>query len=805
MDPLERFFSGQGPGQSTKIDPEVQRQRDEQARKVLNVELQKAQKQFAEAKTPEARERAGADIVSLQRELGRSQGAKIPAAAKPTQDPIEAFFAQAKAPAPAAPAKPGETPPGVIPGWPSPPAAAPAVEPGDEEPKPSFVADILQRYVGPAYRTARQVPAYVKGGLEAGVKIAEQTALLPLMIAEGGGTTPDQQRIARARQALSGYKVGPEGQQILETMGDVLSASKLPPYIATTGGPTVAAVQAGRQAPGMARETMATWKRELEPGKVTQPLSMQEAQAQFAAKQQAKPGSIGAQMAQANPYAGVITGEEYARGIFPQVKLSKTPENVPVTEQAYRAQIANDVLGGTGNVRPGVVTGNESLLRTEYTLAKDPLSGPKGDLLRKQIADEQVAITKYAEDRVKNTGASQTLLSDAERGERINSFYAGPTIEGEPPRSLIAFFKEEENNIYKEARQRFGDNPIKTASVDAVLSDPQFLAGLKFKKIEGVAQGAKELIDLARNVGITDVNTGQFYGPNTIAAWDAVKKANNAGWTQENAAAIRRINTAIDRDIAAAGGGDLLKRADAVHQAKKTLLGSKGIKDIFGEVDPNGVATGKTPFDNIPKRLNQMPVDQWRHIYDVADRLSKGEFRGPTNPKTGEPKFVLKIPESLRLEAEAAKAEILGALAREVYQAGAAKAGVWNQNSVNDTLNARQDKIRYGFPLEEQQAFHKLNYAGYLMPGKHDYEGAALQARRIGLIEQGLEKGGAGVGAATGGYFFGTPGAAVGTYVGTKAGQRAGEKLRETIQAREAKKLVEEMKKTSKLSELLPK
>ena len=39
--------------------------------------------------------------------------------------------------------------------------------------------------------------------------------------------------------------------------------------------------------------------------------------------------------------------------------------------------------------------------------------------------------------------------------------------------------------------------------------------------------------------------------------------------------------------------------------------------------------------------------------------------------------------------AERAKAEIKGSIAREIYQKGAEKVGVWNQNSVNEILNAR--------------------------------------------------------------------------------------------------------------------
>lgn len=534
-----------------------------------------------------------------------------------------------------------------------------------------------------------------------------------------------------------------------------------------------------------------------EPGVMT-PGSVAQMQAQFAAKK----GSVGASMVETNPFSGKITGEETVRGQFPQVKLSKTPQNVPVNEQALRAQIANEVLG-TNQVRPGVVTGNENLLRNEYTLAKRPDAGPSAELLRKQIADEQVALSNYAEKRVQNTGASPTLTTPYERGQSINDFFAGSPIPGEAPSSIRTFFQREKQKMFDEAYQKIGNNPIKSSNVDALLSDPQFKSGLKLSGTESVATGAQELIDLAKTVGFK-TEGGRFFEPNSIGAWDAVRKALNANWSPANAKVIRKINQAIDRDIASAGGGDMLKRADSLHQAEKTIFGSKGIKDVFGVLDSNGVETGKVSFDALPQKLNAMPFNQWKHIYDVSDKMSRGELRGPVDPKTGEPKWILPIPPELQAAAAGTKAEMLGNIAREVQQAGGAKAGVWNQNATNKILNARADKIKYGFPLPEQQAFHKLNYAGYLMPGEHGYEGAALQARRVGMIEGQLEKAGAVAGASIGGFIANAPGAAVGGYLGGKAGARGAEKLATRKAIKEAERRQKEMEKTSKLSDLIP-
>lgn len=100
---------------------------------------------------------------------------------------------------------------------------------------------------------------------------------------------------------------------------------------------------------------------------------------------------VGAASADLNPFPP-LSGEEAARGgssTFPQVKLAKVSGSVPAAEQATRAQIANEILGGdTESVRPGVISGNEDILRSEYTHAKSSENTPAQLLLRQQIARE---------------------------------------------------------------------------------------------------------------------------------------------------------------------------------------------------------------------------------------------------------------------------------------------------------------------------------------------------------------------------------------------------------------------------------
>ena len=609
-----------------------------------------------------------------------------------------------------------------------------------------------------------------------------------------------QEQSENLQRQLSPEIRTPQAQAVLGGLQQAFEASKVPPSMmpelagfAPLAAPAAQqarqavgqAVQAGKQIPGVIGKQLGVGELELQ-----RQFEAKGGQPQSQVQPQAKPGSIGAAKVENNPYAGQITGEESARGQFPQVKLSKTAQDVPVTEQQTRAQIANEILGDTGQVRPGVITGNENLLRNEHTKAKMANPTPEGELYKQQIANEQVALSNYAQKRIENTGASPTLITPYERGQRINDAFAGE--EG-----LAGFFKGEKKKLYDEVTQKVGDNPIQTSNVENLFGDKQFKAGLGLKGNEGVAKAAEDLINHAKTVGFKD-EMGNVYAPNTVGAWTAVQKALNSNWTKDNAGVIKQINQAIERDIGQAGGLDLLKKADSLHQAEKVLFGSKGIKEIFGDIDPNGVQTA-TAFDAIPQKLNSMPLDQWRHIYDTAEKVSKGTISGPIDKATGLPKWTVEVPQELRVSAQSAMNEMRGNLAREIYQAGAAKAGEWNQNAVNKILNARADKIKMAFTPEEQQAFHTLNMGGYLMPGVHSYEGAGQQLRRVGIIEGNLGKLGTTAGAGIGGAIAGPGGAAVGGYLGGKAGMAGSEKLAAKALTKEAQKSQKEMQKASQL------
>jgi muramidase (phage lysozyme) len=530
-------------------------------------------------------------------------------------------------------------------------------------------------------------------------------------------------KIALDFQKEHGYSpTSQKGKEYLQSIGETFknlvetatgSSTSLPPII-----PELAGITAGRYAVGQMENQFAKAKAgPLPSAKVYD----------FPATQTERPmAGVGAAKTEFNPYPA-FTGQETARGEFPQIKAEKMAGDVKPQEQSTRAQIINEI-NPTGRPRTGLITGNENTIRNEYASANSSERTPAGDILKQEIANEQQALPNYAKKIIANTGADQLLPDNEARAMRIRN--ALDTKEG-----LEKDINTAKKEIYEEARQKTGDNPISTASVEGLFNDPQFKAGAGLRGNEGVFKSAEDLINLARTVGFKD-EFGNTFAPNSVGAWDAVKHSLNQGWSPSNSAMIGKINRAIDKDIASAGGSELLKKADAIHKAEKDLFGSKGIKDLLTEEDANGVQTG-IPNEKLMQKLNLMPNAQWKHIYDTLGKAANGEVIG------------ISISPEVKAAARSAQAEMKGAIVRDIYEAGAAKAGEWNPNSVNNKANFYNSKIKHAFDPEEIRQIHTLNVGGYLMPAKSPYEGGGLQLQRVAKLSEKLPIAGRALGAVT--------------------------------------------------------
>jgi hypothetical protein len=837
-DVLEQFLSG-GKTETPTAKPSApsasQYKRDVDAMAVLQDELSKAQKRASSGNQSAAR-----DVESLQKEIAaKNKTLKKSASTEPTaqvaltaqtapvsSDPLEAFLS----------GKPTQAAPSAPVAQPSQPTEPSAQQASIDQPKQGAVRGVVNKLFGQVPSAGQVFSQFQEGKRALGERVAGAVDVLysPVPAIYGAGVQ------ALARTANTPEEAERIGQQAAATidkpMGKAFGITGKPTYQQPLGGITepvakeinrmfnvlgmtpeqisektgipaqdirnmvvigsVALPQAVREAAPVVKQVSQTVAAPIRQAAAELQVQRKggtaaEAQAQFQAMQ-AKPGSVGAAAASDNPYAGKFTGEELGGSeTFPQIKLTKITKDVPVAEQQLRSQLFQEVLPGV-NPRPGVVTGNDNLLRNEHALANMAEPTPLGMKMKEQIANEQIGLSKYAEDRVNATGASKSLINDEQRGQRINDVFHGVDPNDISSASITGYFNQAKKQIYDSAYSKVGDNKINSSNADSFFSNPQVRATFETDGTLNVLEGAKKKIELAKTVGF-ELPDGKIAPPGSVAAFDAVRKSMNSLWSPDKANAIRKINQAIDKDIAAVADPSLYKLGDNIHKLEKSILGSKGINKLFGEVDANGVITSSTPLEKIPTKLNNLPKDQWRHVRDTLNELASGRVR---NAPEGMP----PISPELMQSAKAAVAEIDGALAREVYKAGASNVGEWSSKKANNVMNSVVgQKIVETFPPAEVQNFHKLNVVGQYTPALK-YEGAALQQRRVGLLEKAAPGIGATTGGAIGGYLGEGPmGAAAGAYVGREVGAKyqAGKAARAETKA--VKKMEKEQKKAAEL------
>ena len=487
----------------------------------------------------------------------------------------------------------------------------------------------------------------------------------------------------------------------------------------------------------------------------------------------------GAASVNSNPYP-TLTGQQNVRGgDFPQVKLSQGAGDVSPQEQSVRSYIMNRIIGNEGQpgerLRPGPVAGNEDTMRTEVALAKAANPTPEGMLYRDMFANEQRALTQFSEGLIDRTGAMPNLLNDDMRGQLLNSALYGPE-------SLRSFLAGAKNQIYNEARERQGGNPVELPSFERAINSPQLESTLQIAGLPTFLPGIRSLHEQFKTNGFENPVTGNPIAPGSVDAAMQLHKALNAAYTKDNAPYVGRLKKAIMDDVMQAGGADLYQRGNAIHAAEQNLFNAPGAKSVFGDVNPaTGISEGLSPEKILPK-INSLPLDQYRHIHNIFEDMAAGRVPGAPD---------LQLPPELQAAGAQARKEMAGALLRDIHEKGAGNAGVWNANAANKVMSAYTPKLNMVLDPDVLADIHTLNLGGQIMPGMHSYEGAFQQARRMdnaGLLERGLPRAGSIVGGTTAGLY--SPGAAAAGYgLGGKIGEMAQAKLaarRQIQQAREA-------------------
>lgn len=466
----------------------------------------------------------------------------------------------------------------------------------------------------------------------------------------------------------------------------------------------------------------------------------------------------GAASSSLNPYPE-LTGQMQVRdGQFPVIKQSTIGQDVSPAEQAVRAGIANDV----GVLpRPGVVTGNPATLAAETVLKKDATSA-QGQVISQQVAAEQAALHDLSDSIVQSTGKNPRL-GDAGSAGIVQDAIGRDGLEG--------YYRAGIKQLYAAADKRAAGIPVTTPTVDAIMSDPATESLMRVAGVQSLYGGLQGLIDSFKRSGFADESG--LAGPNTAFAAEKMRQYLNQAWTPENSFWISKIQDALDKDVLGSAGDDIYAASRDLNTQYKSLYESKLMQAITG--GKRGTA-GMAPAADLMDKIVGAPMEQFAPFYDALSKV----------------KSMPGIDPDLVSKADAAMAEIRGALANKVYRAGAGRIGAWDAASANKALNSIDDKLSYTMTPEQMADFHTLNMGGQIMPAETSYPGAALQTKKageLGIIGRNLPS----AGAVAGEFIAGPPGA----WAGAKVGALLQPKLSASKDLAAAKALQEKMIKNA--------
>lgn len=401
---------------------------------------------------------------------------------------------------------------------------------------------------------------------------------------------------------------------------------------------------------------------------------------------------------------------------------------------------------GLNTQRASAIAGDKFMAGTEYQQSK--LDTPQGEVMRAQLANEQTALK----------GAAQTLVQDT------GATAAAPEAVGQAIRAPLQGLSDHYDNaigaLYQAADQRAAGLPAVQPTTFGKLLDT-----------DSVFEGKAENSQLRRGINAYAKEQG-IIGPDgtvqpiTVKTAEGLRKYLNGEWTPQSSGLIGRIKEALDTDVTQAAGTDTYAAARALHaERKNTLDNPNGISSLLNQNGPNGINQA-VPDEKVAPKMLGMPTNQFAHVVDTLNSL----------------------PPELAPHGQQAIAEVKGALAQRIYQAGDSGGtqngpSVWNAANVTKVLNANASKMALVFSPEEIAKFQALNRAGHILQTPSAYPGAAVQGHN--LVTKGLIYAPAAIGAMAGGHFGGPFGSAGGSVAGnalskklaTMADQRAANKL----------------------------
>jgi hypothetical protein len=445
------------------------------------------------------------------------------------------------------------------------------------------------------------------------------------------------------------------------------------------------------------------------------------------------------------PNTQSLSAASVGRGALPQGVPE--PDGPPVEggyspeAQKERAAILQRV--GLTQARGSAIEGNAKDAASDALMTK--YDQPAGRAAAAQFEAERSALSTHAENIIGETGGTVGMDEDAlaQRGQTI----------ARPFDQLREYFDANTRRLYGQADQRAAGTPLTNLdSVDTLLQSPSFRNTLLARDQGGLLNAVGNQLERFR-----EGNPNGF----TAAGAEQVRQWLNQVWTPDNKWAVGKLKDAIDDDVLKTAGEDVYQAARAQRQLKaQTLENPKGIATLF-DTDPNTPINRTTPFERIPDKLAQLPLDQFTNVLQTLKDM----------------------PDELQPDAQAALGEIRGHLVNKLLQAGTQTAGggargLWSADRVANVLRTNAAKFRTAFQDDPQGQvdIKDLNSAGQILKVDASYPGAdaqAANAMKRGLISRTLKHVGGAVGAGTGG-LVGPVGAAAGGVLGEMGGEALG-------------------------------
>lgn len=446
-----------------------------------------------------------------------------------------------------------------------------------------------------------------------------------------------------------------------------------------------------------------------------------------------------------SPPSGTPTPAQAAPEAASPPDIAPVEGGLPDEAQSARAQILNRV--GIQNARQSAIEGNAKDAATDYQMTR--YDQPAGRAAHAQFDAERNALASHTEGIIQKTGGTVGMDEDAlsNRGQII----------AKPFDSMRQWFDQRTKQLYADAQERSDQlaangNPTaytQLQGVDRMLADPTFRNTLLAKDQGNLLQAVQSQLQEFRRGnpnGFTPAGAEQF------------RQWLNQIWSPNNRNAVGQLKDAVDNDVTQTAGQDLFAQARAMHALRsRTLDNPNGISQLF-DVDPMTPINRTTPFERIPDRLTNLPIEQYQNVIDTL----KG------------------MPPELQGQAQAALGEIRGHLANKLLQAGTqTKAGngaaLWGADRVATTLRNNAGKFRIAFQDDPQgmAAIRDLNSAGQILKVDASYPGAdaqAANAMKRGLLSRSLGHIGEAAGGAAGS-IAGPLGAGVGAIGGRMGGE----------------------------------